>query len=88
MRGSPRAHPTLLVSPSTKRTYAVMVDVYTVRTSEAPESEYRVLEVPICEYAMRGSLALNYARLTSSRTKQAPLSTVIVSKQGVLEVPS
>jgi hypothetical protein len=35
MRVSPRAHPTLLVSPSTKRTYAVMVDVSTVRISEA-----------------------------------------------------
>ena len=36
MRGSPRAHPTLFVSPSTNRTYAVMVDVSTVRISEAP----------------------------------------------------
>ena len=88
MRGSPKAHPTLLVSLSTKWTYAVMVDVYTVRISEAPEGEYRLLEVPIYEYAMRGSLALHYARRTSSRTKQAPLSTVIVSKQGVFEVSS
>jgi len=71
MRVSPRAHPTLLVSPSTKRTYVVMVDVCTVRISEAPGGEYRLLEVPICEYAMRDSLALHYARLTSSRTKQA-----------------
>jgi len=36
IRGSPRAHPTLLVSPSTKRAYAVMVGVSTVRISEAP----------------------------------------------------
>ena len=36
MRGSPRAHPTLLVSPSTKRTYAVMMGVSTMRISEAP----------------------------------------------------
>ena len=86
MRGSPRAHPTLLVSPSTKRTYAVTVDVSTVRISEAPEGEYRLLEVPSCEYAMRGSLALHYARLMSSRTEEASLSTV--SKQGVFEVSS
>ena len=88
MRGSPRAHPTLLVSPSTKRTYAVMVDVFTVRISEAPGGQYRLLEVSICEYAKRGSLALHYAQLGSPRTKQASLSTAIVQKQGVFEVPS
>jgi hypothetical protein len=59
-----------------------MVDVSTVRISEAPGGKCRLLEVPICECAMRGSLALHYARLTSAHTNQAPLSTVIVSKQG------
>ena len=88
MRVLPRAHPTLLVSPSTKRTYAIMVDVYTVRISEAPGGEYRLLEVLIFEYAMRSSLALDYARLTSPRTKQASLSTVMVLKQRDFEVPS
>ena len=88
MRVSPRAHPTLLVSPSTKRAYAVMVDVYTVRISQPPGGEYRLLEVPICEYATRGRQALDYARLTSSRTKQALLSTAIVQTQGVFEVSS
>ena len=43
--------------------------------------EYRLLDVPICECAMRGSLALHYARLTSSCTKQASLSTAIVLKR-------
>ena len=78
MRVSPRAHPTLLVSPCTKWKYAVMVDVSPVRISEAPGDEYRLLEVPICENAMRGSLALHYARLRSSRTKTIPIPTAIV----------
>ena len=85
---SPRAHLTLLVSPSTKQTYVVMVDVLTVRISEASGGECRLVEVPICEYAMRGSLALHYARITSSRTKQASLSTATVQNQGVFEVSS
>ena len=88
MRGSPQPHPVRRMSPSTKRTYAVMVDVSTVRISEAPGGEYRLLEFPICEYAIRGSLALHYARITPSRTKQASLSTVTVLKQGVFEVSS
>ena len=36
MRGSPGSHPALLVPPSTKWAYAIMVDVSTVRISEAP----------------------------------------------------
>ena len=53
-----------------------------------PGGEYCLLEVPICECGMRGSLALHYARLTSSRTKQASLSTAIVLKRGIYEVSS
>ena len=79
---------TLLVSTSTERAYAVMVDVSTVRISEAPGGEYRLLEISICEYSMRGSLALHYDRPTSPRNEQASLSTVIVSKQGIFEVSS
>ena len=36
IRGSKRAHPALLVSSSTKSTYAVMVDISTMQISTAP----------------------------------------------------
>jgi len=70
LRVSPRAHPTLLVSPSTKRMFAVMVDVFTVRISEAPGGEYRLLEVPVCEYAMRGGPPPHPGLLRSPSTKK------------------
>ena len=40
-----------------------MVDVSTVRISEAPGGECRLLEVPICECVMRGSLAMYYGEV-------------------------
>ena len=42
----------------------------------------------MAEYSLRGSPPPHPAGLTSSWTKQAPLSTMIVSKQRVSEVPS
>ena len=46
-----------------------------------PGGEYCLLEVPICECAMRGSLALHYAWITSPCIKQASLSTAMVSNR-------
>ena len=74
MRASRRPHPTLLVSSKTKWTYAVTVNMSIVGFSEGPESrpgggEYRLLEVQICEYAMRGSPRAHPALLVPLCTK-------------------
>ena len=85
MRGSPQPHPALIVSSCTKRAYAVTTDTATVRILEASEGEYRLFEVPICEYAMRGSPRPHSALIVFTNTNCShgvmfDISTVRISE--------
>jgi len=69
MRGSPGPHPTLLVSPSTKWTYAVTVDIIYRANLGGPGVNIAYSRTLICEYAMRGSPRPHPALIVSLRTK-------------------
>ena len=87
MRGSPGPHLALLVSSCTKWTYAVTVEVPFAGISKAPGVDYRLFEVPFCEYAMRGSSGQNPALLVSSCTKWTSAVTVEIPFTGISEGP-
>ena len=76
MRGSPRPHPALLVSSNTKWAYAVTTGRYTVRIFKGSGGEHRLVEVPFCECARRGSKRPHLALLLVSNTKWAYAVTV------------
>ena len=69
MRVSPGPHPAMLVFINIKCTHVIVVDISTVRISEGPGGEYRLLKVPYCEYAMRGSKRPHPVLIVSSSTK-------------------
>ena len=87
MHGSKRPHPALPVSSSAKWSYAVVFDISTVRILEAPRGEHRLLEVPICECAMRGSPLPHTTLLVSSCTKSMYALTVDIPFVGISEGP-
>ena len=64
-----------------------MMDISTVRISEAPGDEYRLFEVPIREYATRGSQRPHPALLVFSNTKWSYAATVDMLFVGISEAP-
>ena len=69
MRGIKRPHPALLASSNTKWTYTITVDMSLVDISGGGWGEYRLSEVPFCEYAMRVGPGPHSSLLVSSDTK-------------------
>ena len=85
MRGTSRPRPALLVFSSTKWTYAIMVDISTVRISYSPGGKCRLFQVPFCEYAMRGSpgphpTLLMFTDIKCSHAVMVDTSTVRISE--------
>ena len=76
----------LRVSTSTKWSCAVVFDISTVRISEAPGGEYRLLEVIFCECAMRGRPQPHPALLVSPCTKWTYAVTADMPFVGISEV--
>jgi len=65
---------------------AVTGDLPIVVISEGPWGEYRLLEVPFCEYAMRGGPGPHPTLLRSPSNKHISLSTLNVKeKKGIFE---
>jgi hypothetical protein len=78
----------LLVFSSTKWAYAVTVDISRVRILEASGVNIAYWRSDFFECVMRGSPPPHPARLLSPRTKYTPLSTMSVSKAGIVETPA
>ena len=87
MRGIQRPHPAMLMPTSTKWSYALKVDVSTVRISEAPEVNIAYWRFQFCEYAMRGSQGPHPELLASSSTKWSYVAMFEISTMRILEAP-
>ena len=93
LSGSPPPHPARLTSSRTKQ--ASLSTVIASKHDRVKTGNIRGVVVTSCfrgsnsaKYEMRGSPRLHPTQLECPSIKRTPLSTVIVSKQGIFEVSS